>query len=151
MAPAPTASFATSVASGAAPLVVAMIDTSTDIPTSWAWDLGDGTTSTLQSPSVTYAVAGTYTVTLIASNATGASAPVTQTIVVAPPVTTSPTDLPVTVPPTTPPVAVPPVTVPPTTPPVTPSAVRITRVSSSHAEVGDKVTITGKGSVRLAW
>jgi len=121
-APAPTASFTTSVASGTAPLVVTLADTSTDAPTSWAWDLGDGTTSTVQNPSVTYAVAGTYTVTLIATNATGASAPVTQTIVVTPPVT-----------------------IPPTTPPRTPSAARISRVSTSHAAVGDKVTITGKG------
>src|SRR4029079_14849530 len=50
VAPAPTASFTTSVASGTAPLVVAMTDTSTDAPTSWAWDLGDGTTSTVQNP-----------------------------------------------------------------------------------------------------
>ena len=95
-APAPTASFTTSVASGTAPLTVAMTDTSTDIPTSWAWDLGNGTTSTVQNPSVTYAAAGTYTVTLIATNATGASAPVTQTIVVTPPVTIPPTTSPPT-------------------------------------------------------
>ena len=51
-----------------------------------------------------------------------------------------------TVPPTTPPTAVPPdADVPPTTPPTTPSAARISRVSPSHGEVGDKVTITGKG------
>jgi gliding motility-associated-like protein len=31
---------------------------------SWQWDFGDGNTSTLQSPSHTYATAGTYTVTL---------------------------------------------------------------------------------------
>ena len=30
----------------------------------WAWDLGDGTTSTLQSPVHTYATAGPYTITL---------------------------------------------------------------------------------------
>jgi PKD repeat protein len=32
--------------------------------TSWAWDFGDGTTSTIQNPSHTYQHAGTFTVTL---------------------------------------------------------------------------------------
>lgn len=32
--------------------------------TDWAWDFGDGNTSTLQNPSNAYATAGTYTVTL---------------------------------------------------------------------------------------
>lgn len=35
---------------------------------SWLWDFGDGTTSTAQAPSHTYAAPGTYTVSLIASN-----------------------------------------------------------------------------------
>ncbi len=40
--------------------------------TSFAWDFGDGTgTSTEESPSYTYASAGNYTVTLVASNADG--------------------------------------------------------------------------------
>ncbi|MEM7036398.1 MAG: PKD domain-containing protein, partial [Bacteroidota bacterium] len=34
----------------------------------WNWDFGDGNTSTAQNPTHTYATAGTYTVTLIASN-----------------------------------------------------------------------------------
>ena len=72
--PAPTASFTTSVASGIAPLSVTMTDTSTGTPTSWAWTLGNGTTSTVQNPVATYATAGTYTVPLTASNASGASA-----------------------------------------------------------------------------
>ncbi|MCB9231434.1 MAG: PKD domain-containing protein [Bacteroidia bacterium] len=40
--------------------------------TSWAWDFGDGGTSTQQNPSHTYASAGTYTVCLVVSNACGA-------------------------------------------------------------------------------
>ncbi|MEM6272030.1 MAG: PKD domain-containing protein [Bacteroidota bacterium] len=36
--------------------------------TQWNWDFGDGGTSTQQNPTHTYATAGTYTVTLIASN-----------------------------------------------------------------------------------
>ena len=35
--------------------------------TTWAWNFGDGQTSTLQNPSHTYAAAGVYTVNLIAS------------------------------------------------------------------------------------
>lgn len=46
-------------------------DTSTNAPTSWLWDFGDGTTSALQNPSKAYATAGTRTVTLTATNANG--------------------------------------------------------------------------------
>lgn len=38
---------------------------------SWAWDFGDGGTSTLQNPSHTYIVAGTYTVNLIVTTDKG--------------------------------------------------------------------------------
>jgi Zn-dependent metalloprotease len=46
-------------------------DKSSSSPTSWAWDFGDGGTSTVQNPSHTYAAAGTYTVKLTATNAFG--------------------------------------------------------------------------------
>jgi hypothetical protein len=36
--------------------------------TSWAWDFGDGTTSTLQNPSHTYAATGNYNVALYIEN-----------------------------------------------------------------------------------
>lgn len=39
---------------------------------SWQWDMGDGSVSTLQNPSHTYAAAGTYMVCLIAGNGCGA-------------------------------------------------------------------------------
>ena len=54
--------------SGTAPLAVSFTDTSTGSPTSWSWSFGDGTSSTVQNPSKTYAAAGTYTVSLTASN-----------------------------------------------------------------------------------
>jgi PKD repeat protein len=56
-----------------------MKDTSTGTPTSWAWNFGNNITSTLQNPSVTYLVAGTYQVTLTATNSAGSS---TKTIAV---------------------------------------------------------------------
>ena len=70
---APTAGFTAAPTSGPAPLAVQFTDTSTGSPTSWAWDFGDGTTSTAQNPSHTYAAAGTYSVTLTATNALGAN------------------------------------------------------------------------------
>ena len=85
---APTASFSASTTSGTAPLAVNFTDTSSGSPTSWAWDFGNGVTSTAQNPSVTYARSGTYTVSLTASNAGGSSAPATQTITVSRPVIT---------------------------------------------------------------
>lgn len=36
--------------------------------TQWLWDFGDGTTSSLQNPTKTYKLAGSYTVTLCATN-----------------------------------------------------------------------------------
>ncbi len=46
-------------------------DKSSSSPTSWAWDFGDGQTSTTQNPSHTYAAGGSYTVKLKATNAFG--------------------------------------------------------------------------------
>lgn len=48
-------------------------DTSTNRPTSWRWDFGDGTTSTAQNPEHAYAREGTFNVTLTAINAAGQS------------------------------------------------------------------------------
>lgn len=63
----PVANYA-NVPSG---LSVAFADLSTGSPTSWAWDFGDGNTSTVQNPSHTYLANGTYTVCLIVTNACG--------------------------------------------------------------------------------
>jgi PKD repeat protein len=52
-------------------LEVTFTDTSTNTPTSWLWDFGDGNTSTLQNPVHTYAADGSYTVNLTATNADG--------------------------------------------------------------------------------
>jgi PKD repeat protein len=84
--PAPTASFNASPISGVAPLAVTLTDTSIGAPTSWLWTFGNGSTSNVQNPPVVnYTTAGTYSVTLIVSNAGGASAAVSKTITVTPP------------------------------------------------------------------
>ncbi len=72
----PTASFTRTVNE----LVVTFADTTTNNPTAWQWDFGDGTSSAAQNPTKTYAAPGTYTVTLIASNDAGASAPFSTTV-----------------------------------------------------------------------
>ncbi len=46
-------------------------DLSTDGPTSWSWDFGDGGSSTEQNPSYVYTVAGTYAVKLVTANGFG--------------------------------------------------------------------------------
>lgn len=60
---------------------VQFTDASQNVPTSWAWNFGDGQTSTDQNPNHCYTTAGTYTVTLIATNAAGSSAAATATVV----------------------------------------------------------------------
>ena len=69
----PVASFSGTPTSGTAPLTVTFTDASTNTPTSWAWTFGDGGTSTLKSPQHTYTTAGTYSVTLTATNANGSN------------------------------------------------------------------------------
>jgi len=63
-------------------VAVTFSDTSTGGPTAWSWNFGDGTTSTLQNPSHAWSTAGTYTVSLIDSNANGSSNQATAQVVV---------------------------------------------------------------------
>jgi PKD repeat protein len=53
---------------------ISFTDQSTNNPTSWTWDFGDGQTSTQQHPSNTYTASGTYTVKLTATNSFGSDA-----------------------------------------------------------------------------
>lgn len=56
-------------------------DTSTNNPTAWFWNFGDGSgSSTEQNPCYTYANAGNYSVSLIASNTCGSSQPTSKTV-----------------------------------------------------------------------
>jgi PKD repeat protein len=66
---APVASFSVQTAG----LSAAFTDTSTGSPTAWSWDFGDSSGSTAQNPTHTYAQAGSYSVTLRASNLVGSS------------------------------------------------------------------------------
>lgn len=72
-ASAPVAAFVSNVTGGTVPFSVQFVDLSTNSPVSWVWSFGDGNASTLQSPAHTYLTAGTYTVTLTATNAAGSS------------------------------------------------------------------------------
>jgi chitodextrinase len=78
----PVASFTSSPPSPPTGVAVTFTDTSTGGPTTWSWNFGDGTTSTLQNPSHTWSTAGTYTVSLIDSNANGSSNQATAQVVV---------------------------------------------------------------------
>lgn len=73
----PVADFSGAPTSGAAPLQVTFTDLSTNGPTTWSWDFGDGVgTSSAQNPVYVYQNQGLYTVTLTASNACGSDAEV---------------------------------------------------------------------------
>ena len=73
------ARFTGTPTSGSAPLTVQFTDTSTNSPTSWSWDFGDGNTSTAQNPIHTYSTAGNYTVSLTAISTAGGSNTAIQT------------------------------------------------------------------------
>ena len=59
-------------------------DLSTNSPTHWTWDFGDGNTSTEQNPSHRFAAVRQYDVTMTASNAAGPGK-ITKTILTLPP------------------------------------------------------------------
>ncbi|NNE74000.1 MAG: PKD domain-containing protein, partial [Acidimicrobiales bacterium] len=67
----PQASFSFTPKNPGVGQLVSFTDNSADGPTAWSWDMGDGTTKTVANPSHAYAAPGTYTVTLVVSNAIG--------------------------------------------------------------------------------
>jgi gliding motility-associated-like protein len=69
----PAAQFSATPTTGCSPLSVHFTDQSTNNPSGWTWDLGNGTTSHAQNPSGTYFTPGTYTVTLTAANSSGSN------------------------------------------------------------------------------
>jgi PKD repeat protein len=68
--PAPVADFIAVPLTGYAPQLVQFTDLSPNNPTEWAWNFGDGKTSTEQNPSHTY-YQGIFSVTLEVTNAGG--------------------------------------------------------------------------------
>ncbi|MGC4101992.1 PKD domain-containing protein [Ferruginibacter sp.] len=68
-----TANFTATPLSGCAPLVVSFTNQSTGSPVQWKWDLGNGTISYLQNPSVTYFNPGQYNIKLVVKDAAGDS------------------------------------------------------------------------------
>ncbi|MBN9385182.1 MAG: PKD domain-containing protein [Chitinophagaceae bacterium] len=69
----PVADFTASTTAGCGPLTVHFSDQSSNNPTFWAWDFGNGQISSAQNPSMIYGTPGTYTVTLIVKNSSGAA------------------------------------------------------------------------------
>ena len=65
--------FVATPTSGNVPLNVVFTDTSTGSPTSWYWDFGDRTYSTIQNPVHVYNKAGQYTVILKITNTAGSN------------------------------------------------------------------------------
>lgn len=78
---APTASFSVPASVVSTGSVVAFSDTSSNLPRSWAWDFGDGSRSSSESPSHVFEEPGTYTVTLTVTNE-GGSSTATQDVIV---------------------------------------------------------------------
>lgn len=77
----PVANFAFSPNNPTPGALISFTDTSSQSPTAWAWDFGDGTSSTLQNPTKAFTNPGTYTVTLTATNSSGSNAR-SQTVIV---------------------------------------------------------------------
>lgn len=69
----PVAGFTADKTTGSYPATITFTDTSSGYPISYAWNFGDGGTSTSANPVHTYASAGTYTVTLTVTNSDGTS------------------------------------------------------------------------------
>jgi len=76
----PVAAFTSDTRSGGSPLSVQFVDMSNGNPTSWRWTFTGGSpaSSTQQHPKVTYNTAGTYAVTLVATNSYGSGEVVRQ-------------------------------------------------------------------------
>ena len=67
----PVANFTANKTEGTIPLTVKFTDTSTNSPTGWKWNFGDGSTSNDANPSHTYATAGKFIANLTVSNSDG--------------------------------------------------------------------------------
>jgi PKD repeat protein len=64
---------------------VSFTDSSLNIPQSWLWSFGDGTTSTLQNPTHTFTSSGVYNVQLVVTNTLGSDSITQQVSINLPP------------------------------------------------------------------
>jgi len=83
--PKPIIAFAPSLTSLCAGSTITLGNTSTSSNgaiNTWNWSFGDGTTSTIQNPSHTYLLAGTYSITLTGITSHGCSATLIKTVTV---------------------------------------------------------------------
>src|SRR5262245_58632809 len=96
-APTPVADFSATPTTGPMPLAVQFSDASTGSLSTWAWDFGDGATSSAQNPQHTYSTAGSYTVSLTVSGAGGSNSTTKSNFITVspPPVSPSPPPPPV--------------------------------------------------------
>ena len=69
----PNASFAATPGAGTSPLTVRFTNQTTGSVSAWQWDFGDGTRSTLKTPTKIYSAAGSYRVTLTATGPGGSN------------------------------------------------------------------------------
>lgn len=76
------ADFTPSKTSDCESLITKFTDNSTGAPVSWQWNLGNGSTSTQQSPSASYTSPGNYKVTLTVKNAAGNTSTAEKTVTV---------------------------------------------------------------------
>jgi PKD repeat protein len=62
---------------------LSFIDSSANLPTTWLWDFGDGSTSTLPNPIHQYQQTGIYIVSLTVGNCAGSSAFIDTVVILA--------------------------------------------------------------------
>lgn len=77
----PIANFNAIDTTGKAPYKVYFSDLSSGNPTSWYWDFGDGTTSSIQNAGHTFTKAGKYTVSLTVKNVFGSNTKTTTSYI----------------------------------------------------------------------
>ncbi|MEQ1732779.1 MAG: T9SS type A sorting domain-containing protein [Bacteroidia bacterium] len=80
----PVANFSIDTTANCEGDTIGFIDNSVNNPTAWSWVASGATPnfSNLQNPTFTYTTAGTYSVSLTTSNASGSSAPINNTVIV---------------------------------------------------------------------
>lgn len=79
----PISNFIADPVSGSVPLTVNFTDQSTNTPTSWEWDFGDGNNSTEQNPSHVYNDMGVYDVMLTVANDDGSDTKTATNLIIA--------------------------------------------------------------------